>query len=228
MATFSRSRFAAALQDFVGKRRMDGGLYHEIAEQLELPETGRILDIGTGTGWQLDVFHQMRPELELYGLDISQHSIRRAEKNLKELKPDLRIGSIENTSYDDETFDIVTCASSMSYWENLIACFNEIHRILKRGGAAILFEPQKGVDIDQVVETIRANLADTSKLRQFLAVKLNKYGLQSGNKLGLKLYSNEEIRERANQSRFAESVSVEAITLQNLPIFMCIRLTKMN
>lgn len=202
------------------------GLYHEIAEQLELPETRRILDIGTGTGWQLDVIHQIRPDLELYGLDLSQHSIRRAEKNLKELKPDLRIGSIENTSYDEETFDIVTCASSMSYWENLIACFNEIYRILKRGGEAILFEPQKGVDIDQVVETIRSNLADASKLRQLLAVNLNKYGLRSGNRLGLQLYDVQEIREIASQSRFMDNISVEASTLQNLPIFMHIRMIR--
>jgi len=205
---------------------MMAGLYHEIAEQLELPETRRILDIGTGTGWQLDVIHQIRPDLELYGLDLSQHSIRRAEKNLKELKPDLRIGSIENTSYDEETFDIVTCASSMSYWENLIACFNEIYRILKRGGEAILFEPQKGVDIDQVVETIRSNLADASKLRQLLAVNLNKYGLRSGNRLGLQLYDVQEIREIASQSRFMDNISVEASTLQNLPIFMHIRMIR--
>jgi ubiquinone/menaquinone biosynthesis C-methylase UbiE len=75
----------------------------------------------------------MRPALDLYGLDLSQHSIRRAERNLKELVLDLRVGSIEKTSYDDDTFDIVTCASSMSYWENPVACFNEVHRILKPG-----------------------------------------------------------------------------------------------
>ncbi len=228
MPIFSRSRFAAALQDFVGKRRMEAGLYHEIAEQIQLPETGRILDVGTGTGWQLEVIHQMRPTLELYGLDLSQHSIRSAERNLKELNVDLRVGSIEKTSYDDETFDIVTCASSMSYWENLIACFNEIHRILKRGGVAILFEPQKGIDIDQAVETIRANMADASKLRQFMAVHLNKFGLRSGNALGLNLYSREEIEDIINRSQFADRTSIETTTLQNLPIFMRIHLEKVE
>jgi methylase of polypeptide subunit release factors len=73
LSTFSRSRFAAALQDLVGKRRLESGLYREIAEQLELPKSGRLLDVGTGTGWQLEVIHQMRPTLELYGLDLSQH-----------------------------------------------------------------------------------------------------------------------------------------------------------
>ncbi len=226
MSRFSRSRFAAALQDFVGKRRLDSGLYREIAEQLDLLESGRLLDVGTGTGWQLDVIHQMRPEFELYGLDISQNSIRRAGKNLKELKADLRIGSIENISYDDETFNIVTCASSMSYWENPLECFSEVYRILKPDRSAIFFEPKQGVDIDEVFKTIRVNLADANRLRRFIAVNLNKHDLRSGNRLGLKLYSMQEIRDIASQSRIKDNISIETTTLQNLPIFMRIRLIK--
>jgi ubiquinone/menaquinone biosynthesis C-methylase UbiE len=142
------------------------------------------------------------------------------------LKVDLRVGSIEKTSYDNETFDIVTCASSMSYWEDPVACFNEVYRILKSGGTAIFFEPQQGVDVDEVVKTIRANLADASKVRQFAAVSLNKFALRRGDRVGLNLYSKDEILRIANQSRFTEHVSIEKTTLQNLPIFLRIRLTR--
>ena len=226
MSAFSRSRIATAIQDVVGRRREEAGLYREIADQLQLPQAGRLLDVGTGTGWQLKVIHEMRPDMQLFGLDVSQHSIRRAKANLQGLPVDLRVSGIEKTTHPDNTFDIVTCNSSMSYWDNLIECFNEIYRILKVGGAAILFEPRKGIDIDQVVKTIHANMADASRLRRFLAVNLNKYGLRFGNRLGLQLYSMQEIRDIANQSRFKDNISTEITTLQNLPIFMRIRMSR--
>lgn len=114
----------------------------------------------------------------------------------------------------------------MSYWEDPVACFNEVYRILKSGGTAIFFEPQQGVDVDEVVKTIRANLADASKVRQFAAVSLNKFALRRGDRVGLNLYSKDEILRIANQSRFTEHVSIEKTTLQNLPIFLRIRLTR--
>lgn len=226
MPGFSQSRIAAKLQDVVSKRREEVGLYKEIAEQLSLSDTGRLLDVGTGSGLQLRVIHGMSPGLELFGLDISDASIRVARKNLEGMAVDLRKGSIEQTSYDDDFFDIVTCNASMSYWKNPISCFDEIHRILKPGGSAILFEPQKDIDIDAVVETIRSNLADKSRLRRFMAASLNKFGLRWGRKLGLKLYSTAELEEIAARSQFGKNNSVERVTLQNLPIFMRITLVK--
>jgi len=210
----------------VSKRREEAGLYREIAEQLPLTDTGRLLDVGTGSGLQLKVIHNMRPSLELFGLDISSASIRVAHRNLEGIEVDLREGSIENTSYDDDFFDIVTCNTSMSYWKNPMSCFDEIHRILKPGGAAILFEPQKDIDIDEVVETIRTNLADKGPLRRFAAISLNKLALRWGHKFGLRLYSVDELEEIAARSRFGNNNSIERVTLQNLPIFVRITLVK--
>jgi hypothetical protein len=97
---------------------------------------------------------------------------------------------------------------------------------LKPGGSAILFEPQEEIDLDQVVEAIRTNLADESWLRRWAAVSLNKFGLRWGRTFGLKLYSLEELEGMAKRSRFSDSVSIERFTLQNLPIFARIALIK--
>ena len=168
----------------------------------------------------------MEPNLELFGLDISEASIRVARANLEGIEVDLRVGSIKDPPYEDGFFDVVTCNASMSYWENPVSCFDQIYRILKPGGSAILFEPQEEIDLDQVVETIRTNLADKSWLRRRAAVSLNKFGLRWGRTLGLRLYSQAELEGMARQSRFGDSVSVERFTLQNLPIFARIALIK--
>jgi SAM-dependent methyltransferase len=226
MTSFSRSRFAAYLQHVVSKRREEVGLYSEIAEALELPSTGRLLDVGTGSGLQLKVIHGIRPELELYGIDISEAAIRVARRNLEGLDVDLRAESIESTSHEDGFFDIVASNTSMSYWKNPVQCFNEIFRILKPGGVARLFEPQKEVDVDEVGRIIESNLADKSRLRRFVAVSMNKFALRRGGRIGLRLYSIDELMQIAGQSTFGKDVSIKRITLQNLPLFVQIVLSK--
>ena len=79
MAKFSESKFAAWLQNLVSKRREESGLYREIAEALPLVEDGRVLDVGTGSGLQLKVVHELEPTVGLFGIDLSAHAIRVAE-----------------------------------------------------------------------------------------------------------------------------------------------------
>jgi ubiquinone/menaquinone biosynthesis C-methylase UbiE len=226
MAGFSQSRFAAKLQEKVSGRRYETGLYKEIAEKLPLKESGRVLDVGTGTGLQLRAIHEVRPEISLHGLDLSGEAIAIAKTYLADLETDLRVGSIESTSFDDDTFDIVTCNSSMSYWKNLINCFDEIYRILKPGGQAVLFEPRKNIDIEEALEIIRRNMANESPVRRFLAVNMNRFGLKWGRTLGLNLYSMKELEQICWQSRFGDQVSITPETLLDIPIFMRVCLTK--
>ena len=226
MTSFGQTRIAAGLQEIVARRREESGLYAEVVALLQLPSTGRLLEVGCGSGRQLNIVHQMRPEFALYGLDISGASIRNARRNLADTDVDLREGSIESTTYDDDFFDLVTCLASMSYWSHLVTCFDEIFRILKPGGFAKLVEPQEDIDIDEVVKTIRANLEDKSPLRRFLAVNLNRFGLQYGRKIGLKLYSMDEIKAIASASSFAGVDKIEPVSIQGLSIFMFISLMK--
>jgi len=82
------------LQELVSQRREEAGLYREIAAQLPLPDAGRVPDIGTGTGLQLKAVHDLNPDLDLYGLDLSAHAIRTARRHLRGMKVDLREDSI--------------------------------------------------------------------------------------------------------------------------------------
>jgi ubiquinone/menaquinone biosynthesis C-methylase UbiE len=226
MPSFSSSRISAMLQNFVSAKREEAGLYCEIAEKLPLLDTGRLLDVGTGSGLQLKAIHTTAPSLELFGLDISRAAIRVARKNLEGLEIDLKEGSIESTDYDDDFFDLVTCNSSASYWRNPGSCFNEIFRILKHGRCAVLFEPQSDFDMDEVVQILDKTHADKNCLRRFLGRNLHKYGLLWGHKLGLRVYSIDEWREIASNSQFDTSHSIERTTLQKLPIFAQITLNK--
>jgi ubiquinone/menaquinone biosynthesis C-methylase UbiE len=166
MSLFSQSKFAAWLQKIISQRREESGLYAEIAGYLPLEGAKRVLDIGTGTGLQLRVIHQLHPAVELFGIDLSAAAIDAASHALGDLKVDLTVGSIEKTSYPDGFFDVITCSSSMSYWDNPRMCFNEIYRILKPGGVVKLFEPHQDLDLDAALDQIRENMADKGPLRR--------------------------------------------------------------
>jgi ubiquinone/menaquinone biosynthesis C-methylase UbiE len=226
MPGFSQSRFAARLQNVVSRRREEVGLYREIADRLPLDDAERVLDVGTGSGLQLRAIRESHPEVALYGLDLSAEAVRVAEQNLADIKVDIRVGSIESTTFEDDFFDVVTCNASMSYWKNLVACFDEVYRILKPGGAAVLFEPRKNIDIDEAIRILKQNLAGESWLRRFAASTLNRFALRWGRAVGLTLYSMEELAEIAQQSRFGDHVSIQPAIPQNLPVFMRIELTK--
>jgi len=226
MAGLAQSRLAAKLQEYVSLRREKVGLYREIAAQLPPLDAGRLLDVGTGTGLQLRAIHAAWPEAELYGLDLSAAAIRLARRHLRDLGVHLRVGSIAQAPYEGDFFDVVTCHSSMSYWDDPVSCFDEIYRILKTGGQAALFEPQKDIDLDEVVATIDRNLAGTSPLRRFVARNVNRLALSRGRTVGLRLRSDAELSELARQSRFGESHQIERTALQNLPIFARITLLK--
>ena len=226
MAQFSQSKLAAWLQKIVSHRREESGLYTEIAGYLPLDNTERVLDIGTGTGLQLREINRIQPAIELFGIDLSGPAINTASRSLGDLAVDLRVGSIEKTTYPADFFDLITCNSSMSYWDKPTDCFNEIFRILKPEGVVKLFEPHQDIDLEGALDQIRENMADKGPLRRWGSVQMNKFGLQRGSSLGLKLYTRDELLEIARSSRFGENSTVDHVSLLDISIFVCIHLWK--
>jgi len=226
MKNFGESKFAARLQEIVSRRREEAGLYQEIAKQLPFGAKQRILDVGTGTGLQLKVIHAIHPEADLFGLDLSRAAIRIASQALAGLDVDLRAGSILSTSYENDFFDVVTCNSSMSYWEKPGECFNEIFRIVKNGGHVYLFEPHREIEIEKALDQIRKKMADKNPLRRWGAVQMNKFALTRGSRLGMNLYAISELKEIARGSLFADNQDITETSLLGIPIFVKIHLWK--
>jgi len=227
MPQFFQSKFAAWFQNIVSRCRDESGLYSEITGYLPLEGAERVLNIGTGTVLQLRVIHHLQPSIGLFGIDLSAPAIDAAKKAIGVLKPDLRVGSIEKTTYPDDLFDVVTCNSSMSYWDNPIICFNEIYRISKPGSVVKLFEPRQNIDLEGALDQIRKLMADKSLLRRWGAVQLNKFVLKRGSKVGLNLYTGDDLLELTQASNFGENSSVDHVSLLDIPIFVCIHLWKL-
>jgi ubiquinone/menaquinone biosynthesis C-methylase UbiE len=212
--------FAARLYESLGNTNPVQLQHQEIAQRLTRQiQKGRLLDIGTGPGSLLREIHLINPEIELFGLDISDAMVTLARKRLSDLSVDIRRGSIQETDYEDEYFDLVTCTGSFYLWDAPVAGLNEICRILGSGCAAVLFESHRDFDKAAMKQALRQNLEGESWLHRMLPPFFLEKQLRM-------TYTVEETIRIIQQTRFANSFNIEKATIANLPVWMCITLSK--
>ncbi len=103
---------------------------------------GRLLDIAYGPGQLLMALAKQAPELELTGVDISQHILDEARTNFTKAGLDQRItltqGSFLEMPFPDKSFDIVVNTNALHYVEEPVRFFNEIVRVLKEDGIGVI------------------------------------------------------------------------------------------
>jgi SAM-dependent methyltransferase len=94
-----------------------------------------ILDVGCGTGANLEMLSQFG---EAEGVDISAEALffcrARGLTNVKQ-------GEAERLPYADKTFDLVTGLDVVEHLDNDLTGLQEMRRVLRRGGHALLFVP---------------------------------------------------------------------------------------
>ena len=103
-----------------------------------------MLDVATGTGdFALESLRILKPD-HITGIDISQGMLDIAQKKISERGLSehfkVEIGDAENLDFESATFDAVTVAFGVRNFENLPLGLNDICRVLKPGGRAVILE----------------------------------------------------------------------------------------
>jgi ubiquinone/menaquinone biosynthesis C-methylase UbiE len=105
---------------------------------------GNCLDVGMGPGWLLIKLHKQSPALHLHGIDISPPMVARAFANVRKAGLagviDLKTGDATHIPYRDGLFDAVVSTGSIHHWKEPMRALNEIYRVLKHGGYALLYD----------------------------------------------------------------------------------------
>jgi ubiquinone/menaquinone biosynthesis C-methylase UbiE len=100
--------------------------------------SGRVLDVGTGTGLLAVEFAKGLPAIEVVGLDLSDVALELARDNAQEVRASSRVsfrkGDAEDMPFEDDAFDLVISGNTLHLLKNPVRMFNEIQRVLKPGG----------------------------------------------------------------------------------------------
>lgn len=98
----------------------------------------KVLEVGCGVGFDLARF--ARGGAFVTGIDVSPKAIELARRHfeMSGLHGDLRVMSGDDISFDDGAFDLVYCHGVINYAPDDKAMVEEIYRVLKPHGKAIL------------------------------------------------------------------------------------------
>ena len=114
---------------------------------LDLPQSGRILDVGCGNGGLSLLLADLRPDLQILGIDfepkpLEDASAYAARNELKNLT--FEQGDAHNLKYEDRTFDGVFCQTVLTHVRDAQAVVKEMTRVLKSSGVFFAAEYTNG------------------------------------------------------------------------------------
>jgi protein-L-isoaspartate(D-aspartate) O-methyltransferase len=110
------------------------GRWEKVAEALvhhyDLPDNPKILDVGCGKGFLLFDFLKVRPDAQIYGIDISEYAI---ENSKEEIRDRLQIGNATDLPWPDDYFDLVISVNAFHnlYNYELADALREFERVGK-------------------------------------------------------------------------------------------------
>jgi len=105
----------------------------------ELPETGRLLDVGCGGGAFLAAFHQALPGWRLYGHDHCAQ--RRGEVLSVPGVCGFHCGGLEEAAAQDGPFDSVSLVYVLEHMPDPVAELARLRGLLKPGGTLLVMVP---------------------------------------------------------------------------------------
>lgn len=109
------------------------------SRKFELNKFQSILDVGSGAGQILrHLLKETSPETRLTAFDLSSGMLRRARQRMKSDRPDYITGDMTQMPFADNSFDCVTAGWVIEHLPDPRPGLQEISRVLKPGGSALI------------------------------------------------------------------------------------------
>lgn len=122
---------------FVGRRQIIRSFLQRVVRELQRSEQEplHILDVGCGTGANLEMLAEFG---EAEGVDVSSEALSFCkQRGLERVK----LGEAEALPYENASFDLVTGLDVVEHLDDDLAGLNEMHRVLRSDGRALMFVP---------------------------------------------------------------------------------------
>ena len=137
--------------------RKDLGEFERLARELakDLPQDARVLEIAPGPGYLSIALAKLGP-FKITGLDISQSFVRMASESAKREGVAARFihGSASDIPLEDGLFDLIVCRAAFKNFSEPLKALNEMHRVLKPGGRALIIDLRKDASWEEIVSYV--------------------------------------------------------------------------
>jgi ubiquinone/menaquinone biosynthesis C-methylase UbiE len=134
--------------------RKDLSEFERLARELAatLPRNARVLEIAPGPGY-LSIALAKLGTFKVTGLDISQSFVQMASQYAKREGVAARFihGSASDIPLEDGLFDLIVCRAAFKNFSEPLKALNEMHRVLKPGGRALIIDLRKDTSWEEIV-----------------------------------------------------------------------------
>lgn len=187
---------------------------HEAQKVAEkLGPASDLLEVAPGPGYfaielaKLGKFH-------ITGLDISRTFIEIASQNARAAGADIALqwGNASAMPFPDESFDFVYCSSAFKNFSEPVGAMNEMYRVLRSGGRALVRDLRKDVSLEEIQFYIRQSG------RNWFDAWLTKIAFQ--HMLIKRAYTMDDFERMAGQSKF------RTCQIQTAPLGLEVHFTK--
>ena len=120
-------------------------------------ESEKILDVGCGHGTLLLELSHLTRNAELMGVDRSPHLIQFARRSARlEGRPAIRFAVMDahDLKIPGDRFGRVLSTSSIYLWEDPVKGLNEIHRVLRPGGKALVCDHMRADSLGKMYQSV--------------------------------------------------------------------------
>jgi ubiquinone/menaquinone biosynthesis C-methylase UbiE len=101
----------------------------------------KIIDCGCGTGQY--VLGLLNCGADAYGVEYESNKVSQFKKDHPQFSERVSVGDIEQIAFENESFDLALLNEVLEHVPNESKALQEIHRILKPNGKAVVFSPNR-------------------------------------------------------------------------------------
>ena len=136
--------FAARVNGYDEHMRttIDGasGFYAYTASLLPAGSGARVLDLGCGTGLELEEYFRFNPDADVTGIDLSEAMLKELKAKLPDRKIRLVTGSYFDVPFGEKAFDAAVSVESLHHFpaDRKETLYRKLHAALKDDGCFVL------------------------------------------------------------------------------------------
>ena len=140
MSAFFEARLDLYDQHMLGDVANARELYDFTAQALPIKEGCKLLDLGCGTGLELEFYFPLCPTAQVTGIDLSQGMLSRLGEKFPEKDLTLLQGSYFDVPFGENGFDAAVSVESLHHFtkEEKIPLYAKVRAALKEGGYFLL------------------------------------------------------------------------------------------